>query len=46
MPEWLHDKLVAQASKLGLTGQRKQAYIYGTLAKYKKMKRKKRKGKT
>ena len=31
MPKEIHDKLAKQASKKGLTGKRKNAYIYGTL---------------
>lgn len=33
MPKKIHDKLVKQAKKSGLTGKRKDAYVYGTLAK-------------
>lgn len=36
MPKKIHDKLVKQASKLGLKGSRKDAYVYGTLNKIKK----------
>ena len=42
MPKWLHDKLKKQAKKLGLTGDRKAAYIYSTLAKHEKNKKKKK----
>ena len=31
MPKEMHDKLKKQAEKKGLTGQRKQAYIFGTM---------------
>ena len=31
MPKALHDKLARQASKKGLTGARKDAYVYGTM---------------
>ena len=41
MPRWLHDKLEEQAEKEGITGARKKAYIYGTLLKHKKRKKKK-----
>ena len=43
MPEWLHRQLEKQAMKQGLKGDRKNAYVYGTLNKYEK--RKKAKGK-
>ena len=33
MPKWLHDKLNRQARKRGLTGKRKDAYVYGTMNK-------------
>lgn len=35
MPKRLHDALERRARKLGLTGARKDAYVYGTLAKVK-----------
>jgi len=38
MPEWLHKQLASRASKLHLTGERRNAYIYGTLNKYEKAK--------
>jgi len=38
MPKAAHQSLAKQASKKGLTGKRKQAYVYGTLAKLKKKK--------
>jgi hypothetical protein len=34
MPEWLHKQLAQAAAKKGLKGERKNAYIYGTLQKY------------
>ena len=36
MPKALEDKLKKQARKKGFKGKRKDAYIYGTLAKLKK----------
>ncbi len=33
MPKKLEQKLVREASKKGLTGKRKNAYVYGTLRK-------------
>jgi hypothetical protein len=33
MPKKLHDKLKRKAKKKGLTGDRKNAYIYGPLGK-------------
>tara|TARA_R100000501_G_C2515724_1_gene45247 strand:+ start:325 stop:435 length:111 start_codon:yes stop_codon:yes gene_type:complete len=32
----MHERLKKQAEKLGLTGEKKKVYIYGTLAKKKK----------
>ena len=44
MPKEIHDKLEKEARKKGLTGDRKKAYIYGTLNKImKKLKRGKKK---
>lgn len=40
MPKTLERKLKLEASKKGLHGARKNAYVYGTLAKLKKGKRK------
>lgn len=34
MPEWLEKQLAREADKKGLTGKRKQAYIYGGLRRY------------
>jgi len=31
MPKELHRKLARQAKKKGLTGKRKNAYVYGTM---------------
>jgi hypothetical protein len=36
MPKELHDKLVREARKKGLTGDRAKAYVYGTLQKVEK----------
>jgi hypothetical protein len=33
MPKKLHNKLVKSARKRGLTGERRDAYVYGTLGK-------------
>jgi hypothetical protein len=33
MPKELHDRLARQAAKQGLTGDRKDAYVYGTMNK-------------
>jgi hypothetical protein len=33
MPKKVHRKLAIAAKKRGLTGERKKAYIYGTLGK-------------
>jgi hypothetical protein len=33
MPKKMHDALARQAAKKGLTGKRKDAYVYGTMAK-------------
>ena len=38
MPEKLHRQLVARADELGLTGDRRRAYIYGTMKKIEKKK--------
>lgn len=35
MPKKEHAKLVRSARKAGLTGERKDAYVYGTLGKIK-----------
>ena len=39
MPKKLHDALKRQAAKKGLTGKRKDAYVYGTLNKVEKKKK-------
>jgi len=39
MPKWLHEDLIRKAKKLKLKGERKDAYIYGTLGKYEKRKK-------
>lgn len=31
MPKAVHDRLLKEARKKGLTGKRKNAYVYGTL---------------
>lgn len=36
MPKKLYDKLSREASKKGLTGKRKDAYVYGTMKKIEK----------
>jgi hypothetical protein len=36
MPKKMHEALARQAKKKGLTGDRKKAYIYGTMQKAKK----------
>jgi len=40
MPKKLHDKLERQARKKGLTGKRKDKYVYGTMNKVEKKKKK------
>lgn len=42
MPEEEHRKLKRSARKAGLKGERKEAYIYGTLHKIKLRRRRKR----
>lgn len=39
MPKKVHDKLARKAKKKGLTGDRKNAYIYSTLRKIDKHKK-------
>lgn len=39
MPKALHDKLAREATKRGLTGERRDAYVYGTLAKVDKLRK-------
>jgi hypothetical protein len=36
MPKELENKLKAEASKKGLTGERRDAYVYGTMNKIEK----------
>jgi hypothetical protein len=38
MPKKMHDALERQARKKGLTGEAKDRYVYGTLAKHEKKK--------
>lgn len=38
MPAYLHKRLESQANKKGLTGKRKQAYIYSVLNRLKRKK--------
>lgn len=42
MPRKLHAKLTKQAQRQGLTGERKDAYVYGTMKKVEKAKKRKR----
>ena len=42
MPKAMHDKLAAQASKQGMMGDKRAAYIYGTMNKMKKKPKKKK----
>lgn len=42
MPKELHRKLALQARKQGLKGERRDAYVYGTMAKIEKAKGHKR----
>ena len=46
MPKELHDKLEKQAQKMGLKGDRKDAYVYGTMRKVEGMHKKKGKKKS
>lgn len=45
MPKKLHRQLQRRARKKGLKGERKNAYIYGTMDKIGKAKKHKRSGK-
>jgi len=45
MPKALHRQLMRGARRLGLTGDRRRAYVYGTLDKIEKQRKKKRNGK-
>lgn len=40
MPKKLHDKLMREGRKKGYTGERLDRYVYGTLAKIEKKKKK------
>lgn len=40
MPKKLHDALVKEARKKGLTGEAFDRYVYGTMAKEKKKRKK------
>lgn len=42
MPKALHRKLDKEAKKKGMTGKRKDRYVYGTLEKVKKEEKRKR----
>jgi len=42
MPKALHDKLRREAKKKGLTGERANAYVYGTMNKVEKAKKAKK----
>lgn len=46
MPRELHRKLERQARKKGYKGDRADVYVYGTLAKVKKKRRKKKRGRS
>jgi hypothetical protein len=41
MPKKMHDALEKEAKKKGLKGERKNAYVYGIMAKMKKEHKKK-----
>ena len=36
MPKKMHQSLMRRAAEMGLKGERKDAYVYGTMAKAKK----------
>lgn len=42
MPKKLHDKLKRSAEKKGLTGERKDKYVYGTMRQIEKKRGKKK----
>ena len=46
MPKKLHRRLERRAKQKGLVGEKKAAYVYGTLNKVLKKKRKKRRRKS
>lgn len=39
MPKWLESVLEKQADKKGLTGDKRAAYIHGTIARFEKRKK-------
>jgi hypothetical protein len=39
VPKALHDRLAREAAKKGLTGERRNAYVYGTMAKIDKLRK-------
>ncbi len=41
MPKAIEDKLARRATKLGLKGKRRKAFIFGTLARIEKSRKKK-----
>jgi len=43
MPKKVHDRLAREASRKGLTGKRRDAYVYGTLNKIEKKAKKPKK---
>jgi hypothetical protein len=43
MPKKLHRRLLLSAEQQGLTGERKQAYIFGTMQRIEKQMKKKKK---
>ena len=45
MPKKMHESLMRRAAQMGLKGERKDAYVYGTMAKMEKEKEKKPKPK-
>ena len=40
MPKWLHKQLEESAKEKGLTGEKRDTYVYGTMDKIKKAKAK------
>jgi len=42
MPKKVERSLMARAKEMGLKGERKDAYVYGTLAKIEKMRKDKK----
>lgn len=45
MPKELHDRLVREAAKKGLKGERAQRYVFGTLQRIEQAKKTGKKGK-